>query len=105
VEELIQLAGENGDWRGSEIPDSVHAVLAARIDLLGKAEKAALQAAAEIGRAFWTGPMYELVGELSPDLATLESRDFIRRRLASSLEGEIEYVFKHALTRDVAYSG
>ena len=101
VEELIRLANENG----REIPDSVHAVLAARIDLLGDAEKTALQAAAVIGRAFWTGPMYELVGEHVPDLATLESRDFIRRRPMSTLEGEVEYVFKHALTRDVAYSG
>jgi tetratricopeptide (TPR) repeat protein len=40
-----------------------------------------------------------------PDLATLESRDFIRRRPTSSLEGEVEYVFKHALTREVAYNG
>jgi len=101
VEELIQLANEDG----VAIPDSVQAVLAARIDLLGEAEKAALQAAAVIGRAFWTGPVYELVGEHSPDLATLESRDFIRRRHTSSLEGEVEYVFKHALTREVAYNG
>ena len=47
---------------GFEIPDSVQAVLAARIDLLADAEKAALQAAAVIGRVFWTGPVYELVG-------------------------------------------
>jgi class 3 adenylate cyclase len=65
VEELVQLAGENG----REIPDSVQAVLAARIDLLGEADKAALQAAAVIGRAFWTGLMYELV-EQPPDLTT-----------------------------------
>ena len=102
VEELIQLAR---DREATEIPDSVQAVLAARIDLLADADKAALQAAAVIGRAFWTGPVYELVGEHVPDLATLESRDFIRRRPASSLEGEVEYVFKHALTREVAYNG
>jgi class 3 adenylate cyclase len=102
VEELVQLAR---DRSASNIPDSVQAVLAARIDLLGDAEKAALQAAAVIGRAFWTGPVYELIGEHVPDLAALESRDFIRRRAASSLEGEVEYVFKHALTREVAYNG
>ena len=101
VEELVQLAGEDG----REIPDSVQAVLAARIDLLDEAEKTALQAAAVIGRTFWTGPMYELVDEHEPDLATLETRDFIRRRHTSSLEGEVEYVFKHALTREVAYNG
>jgi class 3 adenylate cyclase len=105
------LQRENGGWRaadlppGFEIPDSVHAVLASRIDLLGEAEKAALQAASVIGRVFWTGPVYELVGDLQPDLHLLESRDLIRRRAASSLEGEVEYAFKHALTRDVAYGG
>jgi class 3 adenylate cyclase len=101
----------NGGWRtselppGFEIPDSIQAVLAARVDLLEEAEKAALQAAAVIGRAFWTGPVYELVADMEPDLGVLESRDFIRRRSTSSLEGEVEYVFKHALTREVAYKG
>jgi hypothetical protein len=84
------------------VPDSVHAVLAARIDLLGAAEKSALQAAAVIGRVFWTGPVYELV-EAKPDLRVLEDRDFIRRRAGSSMVGEREYVIKHALTREVAY--
>ncbi len=85
-----------------EIPDTVQAVVAARIDLLGSAEKVALQAAAVIGRTFWTGPVYDLVQE-QPDLSALEDRDFIRRRSGSSLEGEREYSFKHAITRDVAY--
>jgi class 3 adenylate cyclase len=105
------LRRDNGGWHavelpsGFEIPDSVQAVLASRIDLLGGAEKASLQAAAVIGRVFWTGPVYELVGDLQPDLHLLESRDLIRRRSGSSLEGEVEYVFKHALTREVAYGG
>jgi len=103
------LQRANGGWSASEppagfkIPDSVQAVLAARIDLLGEAEKAALQAAAVIGRIFWTGPVYELVEGLEPDLHVLESRDLIRQRSPSSLAGEVEYVFKHALTREVAY--
>jgi class 3 adenylate cyclase len=105
------LARVNGGWQTGElppnfeIPDSVQAVLAARIDLLGEADKAALQAAAVIGRVFWTGPVYELVEGLEPDLHALESRDFIRQRAGSSLEGEVEYVFKHQLTREVAYGG
>jgi class 3 adenylate cyclase/tetratricopeptide (TPR) repeat protein len=116
VEEVLEslidagvLEHENGGWRsndlppGFEIPDSVQAVLAARIDLLGEAEKAALQAAAVIGRVFWTGPVYELVEGLAPDLHLLETRDFIRQRAGSSLAGEVEYAFKHTLTREVAY--
>jgi tetratricopeptide (TPR) repeat protein len=105
------LERTNGSWTahrpttGFEIPDSVQTVLAARIDLLDEAEKAALQAAAVIGRIFWTGPVYELVAGMEPDLRVLEDRDFIRRRSGSSLEGEPEYAFKHALTREVAYGG
>jgi tetratricopeptide (TPR) repeat protein len=116
VEELLgmlidrgMLRRANGGWTLDElsadfaVPDSVHAVLAARIDLLEPAEKAALQAAAVIGRVFWAGPIYELV-EAEPDLRVLEERDLIRRRGGSSMAGEREYAIKHALTREVAYA-
>jgi class 3 adenylate cyclase/tetratricopeptide (TPR) repeat protein len=116
VEELLgmlidrrMLRRDNGSWTLDDlppdfaVPDSVHAVLAARIDLLEPAEKAALQAAAVIGRVFWAGPIYELV-ESEPDLRILEERDLIRRRGGSSMSGEREYAIKHALTREVAYS-
>jgi class 3 adenylate cyclase len=117
VEELVAtlidmrvLGRENGGWSVGElpsdfqVPDSVQAVLAARIDLLPEDEKAALQAAAVIGRIFWTGPVYALVGGGRPDFGLLEDRDFVRRRVGSSLAGEREYAIKHALTREVAYA-
>jgi class 3 adenylate cyclase len=116
VEELIAtfvdrgvLARQNGGWSfgelppGFSVPDSVQAVLAARIDLLPPREKSALQAAAVIGRAFWADPVRELLEGEVPDLTLLEERDFVRRRAGSSLAGEQEYVIKHALTREVAY--
>ena len=56
-----------------------------------------------IGRIFWSGPTLELVGGEQADWAVLEDRDFIRRRPGSSLTGETEYAFKHALTREVVY--
>jgi len=102
------LERTNGSWRLAElppdfqVPDTVQAVVAARVDLLGEAEKQALQAAAVIGRIFWAGPVYELV-DGQPDLRVLEERDFVRRRLGSSMAGEREYAIKHALTREVAY--
>ncbi|TML32030.1 MAG: hypothetical protein E6G24_11180 [Actinobacteria bacterium] len=116
VEEVLEtlidrrlLQRENGGWTLAElppdfdVPDSVQAVLSSRIDLLEPTEKEALQAAAVIGRVFWSGPVYELVqGE--PDLRVLEERDFVRRRSGSAMAGEREYAIKHALTREVAYA-
>jgi class 3 adenylate cyclase/tetratricopeptide (TPR) repeat protein len=117
VEELLGtlidrqlLERQNGSWRLAQlppdfaVPDTVQAVVAARVDLLAPAEKQALQAASVIGRIFWAGPVYELVPEAQPDLRVLEERDFIRRRPGSSVAGEREYAIKHALTREVAYA-
>ena len=116
VEELIRtlidqgvLERQNGGWSARElpgdfvVPDTVQAVLAARIDLLEPVEKEALQAAAVIGRTFWAGPVYELLEGVEPDFRLLEERDFIRHRSGSSIFGEREFVIKHALTREVAY--
>jgi class 3 adenylate cyclase/tetratricopeptide (TPR) repeat protein len=100
---------ENGSWTikalpdDFTVPDSVQAVLSARIDLLGPTEKAALQAASVIGRVFWPGPVRELLDGGDPDFDLLEERDFIRHRSGSSMAGEREYAIKHALTREVAY--
>ncbi len=117
VEELLGtlidrrlLERQNGSWRLAPlpsdfaVPDTVQAVVAARVDLLAPAEKQALQAASVIGRVFWSRPVYELVPEAEPDLRILEERDFIRRRPGSSLAGDREYAIKHALTREVAYA-
>jgi len=117
VEELLGtlidrqlLERQNGSWRLAElpsdfaVPDTVQAVVAARVDLLEPAEKQALQAASVIGRIFWASPIYELVQGADPDLRILEERDFIRRRPGSSVPGDREYAIKHALTREVAYA-
>jgi class 3 adenylate cyclase len=117
VEELVgtlidqgALRRENGRWtlvdppRDLVVPDTVQAVLAARIDRLPPAEKAALQAASVIGRVFWSSPIYDLLEGLEPDLRLLEDRGFIRPQPGSSISGEPEFAIKHALTREVAYA-
>jgi len=117
VEELLGtlidrqlLERRNGGWSVSElpddfeVPDSVHAVLAARIDLLPAGQKAALQTASVMGRSFWAGPVSELLEGAEPDFALLEERDFVRRQAGSSMEDEREYLFKHQLTREVVYA-
>jgi class 3 adenylate cyclase/tetratricopeptide (TPR) repeat protein len=104
------LAQHDGRWQvadapaGFEIPDTVQAVLAARMDLLPPTEKAALQAAAVCGRTFWAAPVIELLDGEEPSFDLLDERDFIRRGIASQIEGETEYVIKHALTREIAYA-
>ena len=89
------------------IPDTVQAVLAARIDLLAPEEKRALQRAAVVGRVFWPGPLRRLLngdGErVRETLDRLEERELVLSRLGSSVAGEPEFIFKHVLTRDVAY--
>jgi class 3 adenylate cyclase len=96
-----------GDLSQVEIPDTVQGVLAARIDLLEPGDRRVLQAAAVVGRIFWPGAVRQLLDgqadRLPDSLEILEGRDLVRARLASSLGREPEYVFKHVLTRDVAY--
>ena len=116
VEELLGalidrgvLRRQDGRWSLDEdlaaaMPDSVRAVIAARLDLLGPLEKAGLQAAAVAGRAFASAAVVDLLEGAVPDLRLLEERGFIRR-VSQTSAGEREYAFKHALTREVAYAG
>ena len=100
-------------WRAAstiaevQIPDTVQAVLAARIDLLDPMEKRALQRAAVVGRVFWPGPVGRLLNgdrdRLRSTLDRLEEREMVLSRLSSSIAGEPEFIFKHILTREVAY--
>ena len=102
LEELLAAFVETGAVV-EELPDSVQAILAARVDRLEAPTRAALQAASVIGRVFWSGPTMELIGGEAVDWAVLEDRDFVRRRPGSTIGGETEYAFKHALTREVVY--
>ena len=107
----IELAGDR--WRATsridevEIPDTVQGVLSARIDLLEPADKRTLQLAAVVGRVFWPGSVRaQLNGDgdaLEATLERLRSRDLVLSRIGSALAGEYEFIFKHVLTRDVAY--
>ena len=99
-------AGEptNGDL---PLPESVQAIIAARLDALPPEEKALLQDAAVIGSAFWAGALVALgdvprwkVEEL---LLALERKGFVRRERLSSVARETQYAFWHVLFRDVAY--
>jgi class 3 adenylate cyclase/tetratricopeptide (TPR) repeat protein len=84
------------------LPDSIQALLAARLDGLPTEEKRVVQEAAVVGRFFWPGAL----GVASPraQLEALERRGLVMARPTSSMAGEPEYAVRHALIRDVAYA-
>jgi class 3 adenylate cyclase/tetratricopeptide (TPR) repeat protein len=116
LEELVQslaetrsLEGAPGNYRLDkpagpiEIPQTIHSVLAARIDRLDGTSKALLQTSSVIGAEISVALLAEMLGvfpgKIAADLKTLEKADFLRKvtRVAS------DYAFKHELIREVAY--
>jgi tetratricopeptide (TPR) repeat protein len=104
------LAGERGVYRlaqalpSIQVPATVQAVLAARIDRLPLEEKQLLQTAAVIGIEV-SLPLLQAIAEVSEDamyrgLAHLQAAEFLYE---TRLFPEREYTFKHALTHEVAY--
>jgi class 3 adenylate cyclase/tetratricopeptide (TPR) repeat protein len=95
---------------GQEIPfpETVHALIAARLDLLPLERKALVQDAAVVGKVFWSGALATIGGRdeqaLQEELEELERRELIRTAKVSSVAGQNEYAFWHAVVRDVAYA-
>jgi predicted ATPase/class 3 adenylate cyclase len=109
VEETIRTLAEADGANIGRIPDTLQALIAARIDHLPEGEKSLLQRAAVIGRTFWAGAVAYLGGdedgELQPLLDDLLLREFVLPEPRSTISGEDAYRFKHVLIREVAYSG
>jgi class 3 adenylate cyclase/tetratricopeptide (TPR) repeat protein len=86
------------------IPDNVRALLTARIDRLPEDCRHTLQLAAVIGRSFLYRVLEAVaatIGDLADELATLQRQELIRELARLP---ELEYSFRHTLTRDAAYS-
>ena len=105
------LVGERGACRlgkspaAIQVPATVQAILAARIDRLSAPDKRVLQCAAVIGKDV-SFPLLQAVVQapeapLREILAQLQTGEFLYE---TSLFPELEYTFKHALTQEVAYS-
>src|SRR5438309_11526196 len=88
------------------LPDTVMAVLGARIDALLPPQKRALQEAAVIGRVFWEAPVRRATADpdVTSSLLSLEAKGLVSVHPTSGIAGELEFIFKHALVRDVAYA-
>src|SRR4029450_8895334 len=109
VEETIRMLVESGSASAADrVPDTLQALIAARIDHLAPEAKTLLQRASVIGRVFWRGALEHLspdVSEQEAFLDDLQQREFLLREPRSSISGEAAYRFKHALIREVAYTG
>jgi tetratricopeptide (TPR) repeat protein len=103
LEELARAAVEHGEVAaGTLIPDTIQGVLMARMDRLPEVPRRVLQTASVLGRevplrlldAIWQDPM-----PLEPQLQDLQRLEFLYAQAGK----EPGFVFKHALTQDVAY--
>jgi class 3 adenylate cyclase/tetratricopeptide (TPR) repeat protein len=118
AEEFVRMLGDRGilEPRGQPfeipaaeipVPETIQALIAARLDALPPAGKSLLQAAAVMGKVFWAGAVSSVSGIAQDDvteaLHELSRRELVRRVRNSSVRGEEEYSFWHALVRDVAY--
>src|SRR4029453_10428561 len=104
------LLGERGAYRLArplptiQVPATVHAVLAARIDRLLPGDKALLQTASVVGKdvpfVLLQAIADPAADELHAAIGRLQGAEFLYE---AGIFPDLEYTFKHALTHDVAY--
>src|SRR5919109_671135 len=108
AEEFVRMLAERGaPPADAPLPETVQALIAARLDTLPAPRKALLQDAAVLGKVFWTGAV-AAIGGVDEREVKEGMRDFVRKELVrptrgSSVEGQDELAFWHVLVRDVAY--
>jgi class 3 adenylate cyclase/tetratricopeptide (TPR) repeat protein len=104
---LEELAASVADEAGSEeLPTTVLAAIAARIDALPTASRTVLLHASVIGQTFWRDVLGGIMSSsdgIAEALDALEDRGLVVRHAQSQVDGDVEYAFKHVLIRDGAY--
>jgi class 3 adenylate cyclase/tetratricopeptide (TPR) repeat protein len=103
AEQFADLYLERGSAEQLSLPETLQGLIGARLDGLDDDEKALLQDAAVVGKVFWSGSLGREPASAGTALHSLERKGFVRRQRQSSIDGESEYAFGHALVRDVAY--
>jgi class 3 adenylate cyclase/tetratricopeptide (TPR) repeat protein len=103
AEQFADLFVEQGSTEELPVPETLQGIIAARLDGLQQAEKELLRDAAVVGKVFWQSSLGDGASGAGETLHGLERKGFVRRQRRSSLEGESEFAFSHALVRDVAY--
>jgi class 3 adenylate cyclase/tetratricopeptide (TPR) repeat protein len=103
AEQFAELYVERGSADDLSLPETLQGIIAARLDGLGSDEKGLLLDAAVIGKVFWTSALGRDEADAIASFHSLERKGFIRRQRRTSVEGQTELAFAHALVRDVAY--
>ena len=103
VEELAAMAAE--ERTASAIPQSLRALIAARLDLLPPDAKRVAQAAAVVGGTFWDVLVASALrnGVQASALRLLRTRGLVDEDDATAFPGSRQFRFHHALIREVAY--
>jgi class 3 adenylate cyclase/tetratricopeptide (TPR) repeat protein len=121
AEEFVRILTDKGLLGGTQrwglapvdssavpIPETVQAMVAARLDALPPERKALLHDAAVIGNVFWCGALASMsarpMDEVRSDLMDLSRRELVRPSRSSTVAGDFEFSFWHLLVRDVAYA-
>jgi predicted ATPase/class 3 adenylate cyclase len=103
AEQFAQLYLERGSADDLPLPETLQGIISARLDGLPAVEKAFLHAGAVVGKVFWAGALAQGNGDAESIVHSLARKGFLRRQRRSSVAGEVELAFAHALVRDVAY--
>lgn len=119
AEEFVRMLGDRGvlERRGDvvelasdgviSVPETVQALIAARLDMLPPDRKALMYDAAVLGRVFWSGGAAAMAGrpevEVRQLLHELARKELVRPARRPSIEGQAEYAFWHVVLQDVAY--
>jgi len=103
AEQFAELYLERGSTEELSLPETLQGIIAARLDGLAQSEKELLRDAAVVGKVFWAAALSREATDPARTLHSLERKGFVRRQKRSSVEGESEFAFAHALVRDVAY--
>jgi class 3 adenylate cyclase len=105
IEELTASLAERSGEAAQELPTSIRAIIASRLDALPAPERSLLLDAAVVGRVFWDGALAPMDDDrdLRTLLGSLERRDLIRRESVSRLQGQEQFRFKHTLIPEIAY--
>lgn len=128
VEELVKMLVEDGviikgedRWRvepsrltGARVPATLRGLLQGRLDRLSTRDRTVLQQASVVGRLFWDRPVVHISQSLDRgmeekqvlrSLSALQDREMVFQREPSAFSDAKEYIFKHALLREVTYEG